>query len=91
MTEFAIRNLSVLNYAQGFTMWHYRHAGRLSQAVARDFFNPAAGMIEPGDMVAISAADGGAMVFAGRVVMDKVVDTYLMTTSGSIDAMAEAA
>lgn len=90
MAAFAIRNLSVLNYAQGFTMWHYRHAGTLKEVVARGFFNPAAGMIEPGDMIAISAADGGAMVFAGRVVMDKVVDAYLMTTTGIIDAMAEA-
>ena len=36
---FAIRNLSVLAYANGFTLWHYR-AGKdpLTEVQATDFF-----------------------------------------------------
>lgn len=62
--DFAIRNLSVLAYAQGFTLWHYRAGGaRLDQVAERGFFNDAADMFAAGDMVLISAAEGGRVVF----------------------------
>ena len=38
--NFAIRNLSVLNYAQGFTFWHYRASGTpLDAVLAPGFFD----------------------------------------------------
>ena len=57
---FAIRNLSVLAYANGFTLWHYK-AGRdrLDHVEVLDFFSDAADMLAEGDMLMISAADGG--------------------------------
>jgi len=57
---FAIRNLSVLAYANGFTLWHYK-AGRerLNQVEKLDFFVDAADMLAQGDMMLVSAADGG--------------------------------
>ena len=57
---FAIRNLSVLAYANGFTLWHYK-AGRdqLDDVETCDFFADAADMLAEGDMMMISAADGG--------------------------------
>jgi hypothetical protein len=57
---FAIRNLSVLAYANGFTLWHYK-AGRdrLNQVEKLDFFADAADMLAEGDMLLVSAADGG--------------------------------
>jgi hypothetical protein len=60
---FAIRNLSVLAYANGFTLWHYK-AGtdRLQSVVARDFFTDAADMLTQGDILMISATDGVRMV-----------------------------
>jgi len=63
---FAIRNLSVLAYANGFTLWHYK-AGteRLATVVARDFFADAADMLASGDLVMISAADGARIVVVG--------------------------
>lgn len=70
MTDFAIRNLSVLSYAQGFTSWHYRQRAALADTLAPGFFNSAADMFEKGDMVMISAIDGGAHVFVSAV--DKV-------------------
>jgi hypothetical protein len=56
---FAIRNLSVLAYANGFTLWHYK-AGkdRLDDVTARDFFAEASGDLVVGDLVMVSAADG---------------------------------
>lgn len=60
---FAIRNLSVLAYAQGFTLWHYKAGdATLDQTGTRGFFDNAADMMAPGDMVMISASDGGRIV-----------------------------
>ena len=60
---FAIRNLSVLAYANGFTLWHYKAGSdRLQSVVARDFFADAADMLTQGDLLMISAADGARVV-----------------------------
>lgn len=62
--DFAIRNLSVLCYAQGFTLWHYKGTTvPLAAALAPSFFSPAAEMLEPGDILMISAADGAAQLW----------------------------
>lgn len=76
---FAIRNLSVLAYANGFTLWHYK-AGtdRLAAVCARDFFADAADMLTAGDMLMISAADG-ARVVAVAPVEDGLVVTGPLT------------
>jgi hypothetical protein len=61
---FAIRNLSVLGYAQGFTLWHYKAgAATLGQAAEYGFFDNAADMLAPGDMIMVSASDGGRILF----------------------------
>lgn len=62
--DFAIRNLSVLAYAQGFTLWHYR-AGtlRLDRVAERGFFDDAADMVAVGDILLASAAEGGRVLF----------------------------
>ncbi len=56
---FAIRNLSVLAYANGFTLWHYR-AGKeaLETVSARGFFADAEGMLAAGDIMMVSSAGG---------------------------------
>ena len=72
--SFAIRNLSVLAYAQGFTLWHYRAnvptlGATLVQPASADevgaagFFDPAADMLAQGDMVLVSARDAGRVLF----------------------------
>lgn len=61
---FAIRNLSVLAYAQGFTLWHYKAgADRLDDVAQPGFLVDAADMLAKGDMLLISASDGGRMAF----------------------------
>lgn len=71
---FAIRNLSVLAYAQGFTLWHYRAnvptlGASLVQPVSLDevrapgFFDPAGDMLAPGDMVMVSTPTAGSVLF----------------------------
>ncbi len=44
--DFAIRDLAVLAYAQGFTLWHYRaDAGRLNLAAEAGFFDAAVDLV----------------------------------------------
>lgn len=64
---FAIRNLSVLAYAQGFTLWHYKGAAiNLADTQAPGFFDGAADMLAAGDMLMVSAHDGGRLGFVGQ-------------------------
>ena len=60
---FTIRNLSVLAYANGFTLWHYK-AGQnsLEHLAEPGFFGDAAGMLAAGDIVMVSAAEGASML-----------------------------
>jgi hypothetical protein len=60
---FTIRNLSVLSYANGFTLWHYKAGGdRLEQVAERNFFADASDMLAEGDLMMVSAADGGRVI-----------------------------
>ncbi len=56
---FAVRNLSVLAYAQGFTLWHYKADDVLDRIALDGFFDPAADLLASGDMMMVSAPDGG--------------------------------
>jgi hypothetical protein len=60
---FAIRNLSVLAYANGFTLWHYK-AGPddLARVERPGFFSGAADMLAGGDLLMVSAPDGARML-----------------------------
>jgi hypothetical protein len=63
---FAIRNLSVLAYAQGFTLWHYKLSASPVAAASRPgFFDDAADMMAPGDMVMVSGVAGGRVLVVG--------------------------
>lgn len=62
--QFSIRNLSVLAYAQGFTLWHYKAPStQLADLSQPEFFDLAADMLAPGDMLMLSARDGGKIAF----------------------------
>ena len=60
---FTVRNLSVLAYANGFTLWHYK-AGldSLDQVTRPEFFVDVTDMLATGDVVMISARDGARML-----------------------------
>jgi hypothetical protein len=60
---FTIRNLSVLAYAQGFTLWHYKAGSdHLSDVTLPGFFDGAADMLAGGDMLMVCASDGGTIL-----------------------------
>jgi len=56
---FIIRDLSVLAYANGFTLWHYKTGNdSLSDVAGDDYFSDASDMMASGDMILISGAKG---------------------------------
>jgi hypothetical protein len=60
---FALRNLSVLAYANGFTLWHYKAVGEDRLGVGQPgYFDDAGDMLAGGDMMMVSAVDGGHML-----------------------------
>jgi len=56
---FAIRDLSVLAYANGFTLWHHK-AGNdaLADVASGNYFSDASDMMTAGDMIMVSSATG---------------------------------
>jgi hypothetical protein len=64
--SFAIRNLSVLAYANGFTLWHYKaDADALPTVSGAGYFDDAVDMLAGGDMMLVSASDGGQVLCIG--------------------------
>jgi outer membrane protein assembly factor BamB len=59
----ALRDLSVLAYANGFTLWHYKAGSHtLADVSATGFLLGAADMLAVGDLMMISGADGARIV-----------------------------
>jgi hypothetical protein len=58
--SFAVRNLSVLAYANGFTLWHYKAGADATDAP--DYFSGAADMLAAGDIMMVSGSDGARML-----------------------------
>ncbi len=57
---FSVRELSVLAYANGFTLWHYKAGeGGAPAATRPGFFDAAADLLASGDMVLVSSPAGG--------------------------------
>lgn len=51
---FKNNDLSVLSYANGFTLWHYRSGGdALAAITAAGYFNEAADLLRVADMVVV--------------------------------------
>lgn len=53
--SFANRNLSVIAYANGFTLWHYAANEPLSEITAKNYFSPVCTLMNNGDIVIINA------------------------------------
>ena len=60
---FSLNDLSVLAYAQGFTLWCYRASAQSIAAVGeRGFFDAASDLLAVGDMLMVSSSAGGRML-----------------------------
>lgn len=68
-----LRNLSVLNYAGGYTTWSYL-LRELPIAVvdSENFFGECASMMAVGDMIIVSSNEGGTHRFVTRAEVNVV-------------------
>jgi hypothetical protein len=59
--RFSLNQLSVLAYANAFTLWHYK-AAACGGVTDPGFFDAASGMLAAGDLMMVSAGDGARML-----------------------------
>ncbi|PPQ36771.1 hypothetical protein [Rhodopila globiformis] len=75
---FAVRNLSVLAYANGFTLWHYKSGkDRLEAISGNNYLADAADMLTPGDLIMVTAADGARILCVTLADVETVVTAPL--------------
>ena len=70
--RFAMKNLSVLAYANGFTLWHYRTADPaadlLPAAAGEGYFAAANELLRPGDQIIANLPQDGRPVIVNLMV-----------------------
>ena len=83
---FQARNLSVLAYANGFTLWHYTTVDAATAVDTAGYFDAAAEMLRVGDIL-IANVDTDATPAAGLFLIKSntagVVDAADMTAVGA--------
>lgn len=83
---FVPKDLSVLAYANGFTLWHYITPDIANTVAASGYFNDSAHMIRVGDMVMANVDTDGSPrggVFLIVQNTDGVVDAANLTQFGT--------
>ncbi|MBQ8294118.1 MAG: hypothetical protein IJX89_01905 [Alphaproteobacteria bacterium] len=58
---FQNKNLSVIAYANGFTLWHYSASETLSTIAANGYFNDVKTLMNIGDIIIINSSDSTAI------------------------------
>ena len=89
MAEYTSKNLSVLAYANGFTLWHYTTADTAAEVDTEGYFDAASDMLRVGDMILANVdTDGtpGAGIFLVNAVAASTVDVADLTLVGGSDA-----
>jgi len=77
-------NLSVLAYANGFTLWHYRSGNDSEANLASDgYFNHSFDMFRKGDMVCYNSADKSGVFVIMQSENNKVV-IKILASQGTI-------
>lgn len=80
------QNLSVLAYANGFTLWHYTTTDTAAEADTTGYFSAAADMLRTGDMILANVdTDGtpGAGIYLVAGNAGGVVDIANLTPVGT--------
>jgi hypothetical protein len=75
---FAIRNLSVLAYANGFTLWHYKSGkDKLDSVSSGNYLADASDMLTAGDLLMVTAADGARILCVTLADIETVITAPL--------------
>ena len=82
------KDLSVLAYANGFTLWHYTTSDAANTVDTAGYFNGATDMVRIGDIVLANTETGGAPK-AGLLLVSAntggIVDVNDLTAIGATD------
>ena len=85
---FQSKDLSVLAYANGFTLWHYTSVDVATDIDTAGYFNDASDMVRVGDMIMANADTDGTPT-SGILLVNAnasgVVDAADLTAVGSVD------
>lgn len=73
-----LQNLSVLAYANNFTFWHYKTTSK--SIIASNYFNPAANIMNKGDLIIANVNIDGHAVTQFYVVADISDDIVTICT-----------
>ncbi len=86
---FLPKDLSVLAYANGFTLWHYTTQDAHTAVRVTGYFNAASPLLRLGDMVLANTGTGGASA-AGILLVNAnnggTVDVSDLTPVGAVDS-----
>ena len=55
---FQNKNLSVIAYANGFTLWHYKENATLATITASGYFSSVKTLMNTGDIILINGSNG---------------------------------
>ena len=58
---FQNKNLSVIAYANGFTLWHYKENATLATITASGYFSSLKTLMNSGDIILINGSNGTTM------------------------------
>ena len=62
---FQNKNLSVIAYANGFTLWHYAANETLATIATAGYFNSVQTLMNVGDIVIVNASDASSIKVVG--------------------------
>ena len=82
------RDLSVIAYANGFTLWHYTTTDAAASVDTAGYFNEAADMLRVGDMILANTDTDGTLssgILHASSNTGTVVDVDDLTAIGSAD------
>lgn len=82
------KNLSVLAYANGFTLWHYTTPDTAATVDTAGYFNAASEMLRIGDMILANVESEGTMkagIFLVNANAGGIVDVADITSVGGTD------
>ena len=85
---FSSKDLSVLAYANGFTLWHYTTVDLATDVDTSGYFDDAANIVRVGDMIMANVDTDGTPasgIFLINANAAGVVDVADMTTVGGAD------
>ncbi len=82
------KDLSVLAYANGFTLWHYTTADSSNTVDTTGYFNAASTMLRPGDIIVANVDTAGTLkggLFLVSTNAGGIVDVNDMTQISATD------